>query len=273
MTIEEGTESAIWNDFRRLMPVAEKWAYFDHAAVAPITAPAVEALRSWLAEAAEDGDVYWLNWAHKLEAARLATARLIGANRAEIALIHNTTAGINLIAEGIDWQPGDNIVTLDDEFPANVYPWLNLQHRGVETRQASTIEGHVEPDAIAQLCDSRTRVVSVSWVGYANGCRRDLAAIGQIAHRHGALFFVDAIQGLGVFPLDVKETGVDFVAADGHKWMLGPEGAGIFYMRREHLDLLRPFGIGWNSVVQRHDFSDIAHTKPTPHASCSSSGR
>ncbi len=110
---------------------------------------------------------------------------------------------------------------------------------------------------LEDACDERTRLVSVSWVGYASGWRCDLDAVAELAHRRGALLFVDAIQGLGVFPLDVQATPVDFLAADGHKWMLGPEGAGLFYLRREHLDRLRPIGVGWHSVVHAADYNRI----------------
>ena len=113
------------------------------------------------------------------------------------------------------------------------------------------------PNRIADACDDRTRIVSASWVGYASGARLDPAEISKVAHDAGALFFLDAIQGLGVFPLDVEETGIDFLAADGHKWMIGPEGAGVFYSRQEHLQMLRPMNVGWNSVKQGNDFSNV----------------
>ncbi len=242
---------------REAMPVAKKWAYFDHAAVAPISGPAAEVLSTWVREAAEEGDTVWLGWARQLKEARTAAAELLGAEEDEIALVPNTTAGINLVAEGFPWQAGDNVVSLDDEFPANVYPWLNLESRGVETRRATTTDGRVDLDQLASLCDERTRVVSVSWVGYANGCRRDLRAISEIAHRHDAIFLVDAIQGLGVFPLDVAEMNIDCLSADGHKWLLGPEGAGIAYVSHACLQRLQPIGVGWNSVVHATNYSHI----------------
>jgi cysteine desulfurase/selenocysteine lyase len=171
--------------------------------------------------------------------------------------VGNTTVGIGLVAEGIDWRPGDNVVTLADEFPSNVYPWFNLESRGVETRRVPTdASGRLDLDQLGEACDARTRIVSVSWIGYATGYRHDVPRISEIAHKCGALLFVDAIQGLGAFPLDVNEMGIDFLAADGHKWMLGPEGAGIAYIRHEHLDRLRPTGVGWHSVVQ-NDFTQI----------------
>jgi cysteine desulfurase / selenocysteine lyase len=178
--------------------------------------------------------------------------------------VPNTTAGISLVAEGIDWRSGDNVVTLADEFPSNAYPWLNLASRGVETRRVPTENGRLDLDKLAAAIDARTRIVSVSWVGYATGYRHDIERIVQLPHDRGALMMLDAIQGVGAFPLDVRKTPVDFLAADGHKWMLGPEGAGIAYIRREHLERLRPIGVGWHSVVHASDYMRIElDLKPT----------
>lgn len=246
-----------WDEFRRQMPVASRWAYLDHAAVAPWTAPARDALRAWADDLAANGDTNWPAWARRLEHLRAAAARLLGATHEEIALVRNTTEGINLVAEGFPWRDGDNLVTPADEFPSNLYPWMNLASRGVETRRVAAAAGRVRLEDLAAACDARTRLVAVSWVNYASGWRQDLEALCELAHRRGALLCIDGIQGLGVFPLDVRQTPIDFLSADGHKWLLGPEGAGIFYLRREHLDLLRPLGVGWNSVVQANDFSHI----------------
>jgi selenocysteine lyase/cysteine desulfurase len=163
------------------------------------------------------------------------------------------------VAEGFPWQPGDNVVTREDEFPANQYPWLHLADRGVETRRIPLDRGRLSLDRLAEAIDSRTRIVTLSWVAFSNGWRHELDEIVKLVHDRGALFFLDAIQGLGVFPLDVKKTPIDFLAADGHKWLLGPEGAGVFYIRREHLKLLRPVGVGWNSVKNAHDFHKIVY--------------
>jgi cysteine desulfurase/selenocysteine lyase len=246
----------LWRQFRRMMPCAERWAYFDHAAVAPITMPAQAALTNWANEFAEHGAVNWPQWAAQLEHLRRRAADLLHADVAEIALVHNTTEGINLVAEGYPWQPGDNVVMFDDEFPSNVYPWLNLTSRGVEVRRVAAGE-RPQLAELAKAYDQRTRIVTVSWVGFASGWRHNVDDLVEMAHRRGALVFLDAIQGLGVFPLDVRQTAVDFLAADGHKWLLGPEGAGLFYVRAEHLDRLRPQGLGWNSVVNAQDFSKI----------------
>jgi len=183
---------------------------------------------------------------------------MLGCRGDEIAVVRNTTEGINIVAEGFPWRDGDNVVNLDCEFPSNRYPWLNLASRGVEVRQVQTDRESFDLQRLAEACDARTRIVSLSWVGYATGWRNDLDAVAEVVHEAGAYLFVDAIQALTAFPLDLRQTPVDFLAADGHKWMLGPEGAGLFFTRAEHLDLLRPTGLGWNSVQNAGDYSPRA---------------
>lgn len=262
--LPDPTAAVDWTEFRRELPVTQKWAYFDHAAVAPLSQRAYDRMARWSAEALLDGDANWTAWARQAESARSRAAQILNADTAEVGLVPNTSWGINLVAEGFPWNPGDNVVLPAGEFPSNVYPWMNLRDRGVEVRIVPLDGVRVSLDRIADACDSRTRILSASWVGYVSGYRLDPAELADLAHRRGALFFLDAIQGLGVFPLDVRKTGVDFLAADGHKWLLGPEGAGIFYTRAEHLPLLRPLNVGWNSVVQGNDFSRIElNLKPT----------
>lgn len=246
-----------WTTLRSQMPITRKWAYLDHAAVSPLPQPTCDRLKSWAEAAAVDGDTVWPKWESEVERLRGIAAGMLRAQQEEIALVRNTCEGLSIVAEGLPWKAGDNVVTLADEFPANQYPWLHLASRGVETRRVPTDDGRVDLDRVAAACDGRTRLVSISWVGYASGWRNDLEALAGIAHNAGALLAVDAIQGLGVLPIDVQKTPLDFLAADGHKWLMGPEGAGVFFTRREHLDRLRPIGVGWNSVVGAHDFSRI----------------
>ncbi|MGE0757294.1 MAG: aminotransferase class V-fold PLP-dependent enzyme [Pirellulaceae bacterium] len=261
-----GTVPSDWTRFRDQMPVTRRWSYLDNAAVAPLPAPTRAAIQHWLDQAADEGDTCWGQWRATIERGRTTAAQLIGADPDEIAFVANTTTGIGLVAEGFPWQPGDNVVTLANEFPTNQYPWMNLADRGVETRRVAVeVEGPVDVERIAQYLDRRTRVLSISWVGFGTGWRVDLSELAALAHRYGARLFVDAIQGLGVFPLDVSAIPIDFLAADGHKWLLGPEGAGLFYVRREHLDLLRPVGVGWNSVAHASDYGRI-EWQPRPTA-------
>lgn len=248
---------------RAEMPVARQWAYLDHAAVAPLSQPAADALARYAQESVTGGDTHWLEWEKVVQSCRRRAAELIGADAGEIALVHNTTMGVNFVAEGIDWRRGDNVVTLADEYPANAYPWIHQQDRGVEARRLPTNDGRIDLDALRDAVDQRTRVVSVSWVGFLTGYRNNLAAIAEIAHSVDAFFFVDAIQGMGVFPLDVRETPIDGLAVDGHKWLLAPEGAGFAYLRADKLDRLRPIGVGAGSVTS-HDYAVIDYQlKPT----------
>jgi selenocysteine lyase/cysteine desulfurase len=250
---------------RAEMPAAKKYAYFDHAAMSPLPRTTANAFEKWLNEAVEIGNPVWGDWVKGVEAMRATASQMIGANPDEIALVNNTTGGISLVAEGLDWREGDNVVTFADEFPSNVYPWMNLASRGVETRRVPTdVSGRPDLVRLAEACDTRTRIVTVSWVGFATGYRHDVRRIADIAHEHGSLMFLDGIQALGVFPLDVDEFDIDFLSADGHKWLLGPEGAGIAYICRKHLDQLRAIGPGWHSVNPGQDYTHIElNLRPT----------
>ncbi|SRR6056297_612587 len=244
-----------WSWWRRQMPVTAKWAYLDHAAVAPLPVPAVQAISEFQRQASEEGDTVWPEWSRRVETLRAQFAALVGAETDEICLMPNTTAGVNLVAEGFPWSPGDSVVVPEGEFPSNLFPWLNQESKGVDVRIVPRRDGAVDLDDLFDAVDESTRIISASWVGYSSGYRIDLNELVDRAHRRGVLVFVDAIQGLGMYPLDVNETPVDFLAADGHKWLLGPEGAGMAMIRREHVGLLRCASVGWNSVKASHQFS------------------
>lgn len=249
-----------WQPLREAVPAAADWAYLDNAAVAPLCAPARDAICRWAEDVARRGDVGWSDWMQHVESTRRRAAQWLGADPAEIALVANTTAGINLVADAYPWQPGDNVVMVEGDFPTNRYPWMLLAQRGVEVRVVPAFDGDLnDPVALAQRCDGRTRIVAVSWVTYANGWRNDLDMLADLVHRRGALLCVDAIQGLGVLPLNVRDTPIDFLAADGHKWLLSAEGAGILYLRREHLDRLQPRNVGWQSAARprRYDAPEM----------------
>jgi len=254
-----------WAVLREEFPVTRRWAFFDHAAVAPLTGRAQRAITEWAADMADNGDVHEPRWNRRVEEVRGLFGKLLNAEPLDIAFVKNTSEGIGIVAEGFPWRPGDNIVTAAEEYPSNLYPWMNLAGRGVAVRAVASREGRLWIDDLRAAMDLRTRLVSLSFVEFASGFRNDLDAIGSLCRERGVYFFVDAIQGLGMLPLDVRQTPVDFLAADGHKWLLGPEGAGIFYLRRELLNLLHPVGVGWNSVVGARDFSRIDFTLK-PHA-------
>lgn len=241
---------------REQMVRSSQMAYLDHAALAPMPAVTADRICDFANQSAQVGNIDWLDWLSEAEEARTAAAEMIHASSEEITFTPNTTFGINLVSEGLDWREGDNVVTLADEFPTNLYPWLHLESRGVETRLVETDNGAVDYDQLAAACDSRTRVLSVSWVGYQTGYRVDIDRIAEICQTKDVLFNLDAIQGLGVFPIDVSQTPIDFLATGGQKWLLGPEGIGFAYIRREHIEKLRPFNVGWNSVEKPFEYTN-----------------
>jgi cysteine desulfurase / selenocysteine lyase len=254
-----------WNNLRSEFPVTQHWAYFDHAAVAPLSGRAQKAMNDWAADLATNGDAFWGQWMKRCEEVRKQFGLLLNADPLDIAFIKNTSEGISFVAEGFPWQAGDNMVTAADEYPSNVYPWMNLASRGVEARRVASHDGRILIDDIIGAIDDRTRLVSLSSVEFASGFRNDLSAVGEYCRRRGIFFFVDAIQSLGLLPLDVSKTPIDGLAADGHKWLLGTEGAGIFYLRRDWVERLHTIEVGWNSVI-RHSGSDAIDFRLKPNA-------
>jgi len=243
-----------WDALRRdEFPVTERWSYLDHAAVAPLPRRSSDALRAWADDQAINGVVHWPDWEKKLSALRKDLALLVGANVDEVAFVNSTTHGIGLIAEGFPWREGDNVVTAEEEYPSNLYPWMNLASRGVSVRTVPSRDGRVWVEDLAKAIDSRTRLLTISHVEFASGFRNDLDALGELCRSRGVAFFVDAIQGLGPLTIDVSRTPIDFLCADGHKWLLGPEGAGFLFVRRDWIERLRPIGVGWHSVTSSYN--------------------
>lgn len=250
-----------WEALRRSeFPVTDRWAYFDHAAVAPLPRRSGDALRAWTDEQERNGVVNWLDWERKLEATRGRIARLLNAEADEIAFVGSTTQGIGLVAEGFPWRVGDSVVTAAEEYPSNIYPWMNLASRGVGLRTVPSREGRVWVEDLAAAIDHTTRILTISHVEFASGFRNDLDTLAGLCRERGVALFVDAIQGLGPLTIDVKRTPIDFLAADGHKWLLGPEGAGLLFVRREWIERLRPLGVGWHSVVTPYTAPGIDFT-------------
>lgn len=207
---------------------------FNHAAVAPLPRRGLEAMTGYAKKLSEEGSFGWLEWGRKADELRGLGARLIGAGESvggakSISIIPNTTTGLNLVAQGIDWNPGDEVITTASEFPANMTPWLSLENRGVTVRRIPTREGAFTLEDVDRLANSRTRLVAVSLVAFHTGFLAPAQEIGAFCRARGVLFGLDGIQAAGVLPVCVEPWNVDFLAADGHKWMLGPEGCGILF--------------------------------------------
>ncbi len=232
------------DEIRAKFPITRRYNFQDHAAVAPLSGPAADALTAYAHEVAAEGNLSG-KYYRLADHVRQSGARLLNAHADEITFVKNTSEGINYVANGIQWITGDNVVLNTMEFPANVYPWMNLEQRGVHLKWVQEEDGRVPFDRLAAAIDRRTRVVSVSAVQWSNGFRIDLTRLGELCQDKGVLLCVDAIQGLGVHPFDVRAMNIDFLAADGHKWLCSPEGIGLFYCRRELLRHLRPTEIGY----------------------------
>lgn len=253
------------NEIRSQFPIFEKYVFLNAAALSPIPEPARKAMADVAEEIALSAYLGHEKWKDRIAETRKLAASLVGAGEEEVAFIRNTSDGVSLVASGFPFAEGDEVVINDLEFPSNVYPWLNLRSKGVTVRIAKSVNGRVTPDMIAREVTPRTKIVAISTVQYATGFRADIAGIGQMARDRGFLFFVDAIQSLGAIPMDVKKHGVDFLSCGGHKWLCAPEGIGVFYIARERLDLLRLTRVGWNTVMDAHNFSNIDFT-PKPVA-------
>lgn len=230
--------------------------YLNHAAVAPLPRSTSEAVQAFVVECSRSGAQYYPRWLKTEQELRAMLARLINAHSSDdISLLKSTSEGLSVIAYGLEWCTDDNIVTISQEFPSNRIVWESLSAAyGVEVRLLDlNTSADPENDLIA-LCDQNTRLISVSSVQYADGFRLDLEQIGRYAHASGILFCVDAIQSLGALPFDVQACMADFVVADGHKWMLGPEGLALFYSREESRNRLKLRQFGWHMLQDRGDF-------------------
>jgi cysteine desulfurase/selenocysteine lyase len=241
---------------RDLFPVTKNLVYFNHAALGPLSTRASEAMEKFIRDQRDFGALHWKEWYAEYVHLRASAAKLIGAEPEEVAILKNTSEGLSFVAEGFRWERGDNVVNTDLEFPSNSTPWRKLDRRGVEVRVVPSHDGAFTVDDIERCIDRRTRIVTVSSVYFHNGFAADLDAIGELCARRNVLFCVDAIQSVGVLPTDVRRSKISFLAADGHKWMCGSEGAAIFFVAAEHRDKLEVLENGWTNIERRGKFID-----------------
>lgn len=229
--------------------------HLNHAGVAPWPRRTVAAVTRFAAENGVQGSLDYPRWLAMEQTLRQRLATLIGAaSPADIALVKSTSEGLSVVAYGLDWQPGDNLVGIAQEFPSNRILWESLAPLGVEYRQLD-LDRSLDPEGdLLALCDGRTRLMAVSWVQYARGLRLDLDRLSVGCRARGILLGLDAIQGLGAIPLDLAVTPADFVAADGHKWMLGPEGLAVLYVAPTLRPKLHLHQYGWHMLEHPGDF-------------------
>ena len=234
-------------------------AYLNHASTGPLPSCTLRALAEWDQIRAEP----WRNTAKEqfgvLARSRELCARMIGAVPDEIAMMVNTTYGINVAASSIPLRAGDVIVTPDREFPANVYPWMALaERRGLTYRRVPCVDGLADENALIRTLDEpKVRVLSVSWISFETGLKLDLARLGAACRERGIYFVVDAIQGIGAASIDVRACHIDFLACGGQKWLLSPWGTGFLYVRRELVREMVPHTVSWMAVKSSEDFTRL----------------
>lgn len=233
---------------RSLFPLAEKYIHMNHAGDAPMS----ERVRAAVERVLEVRvtQPYRPNWSQdEARRVRELVGRLINAPADSIALTRSTAHGMSLLAQGLDWKEGENVVGAIGEYPANVYPWMAMRDRGIEYRLARPVGGRVTFESVFSLVDGRTRVVALSHVAFWNGCRLDIETIGTECRRRGILFAVDLMQSVGAIKVDLARTPIDFCAAGSGKWLMGTAGIGFCYCCPELLERLKPAIVGVLSVV------------------------
>ena len=244
--------TSIENEFSEL---DKKLIYLNHAAIAPWPLRTQKAVNQFAAENIQTGAYHYPEWMNKEQYLRQQIGELINSpNHEDIALLKNTSEALSVVAHGLQWHAGDNIVTSDEEFPSNRIVWESLKHQGVELRQVSLVASNPE-QALIDATDKNTRLITISSVQYASGLRLNLEKIGNFCQKHNILFCVDAIQSVGAIETNVQAIKADFMMADGHKWMLGPEGLAFFYCRKEIREQLQLHQYGWHMVEEHLNFS------------------
>lgn len=248
------------DQFRELFPITKTHTFLNHASESPKSTRQVELVNEFLKDALY-GDLYEDKWIVHMNAVRRMAANLIHADPEEIAFVNNVSTGAMLIANGLNWRSGENMVTSYNQFPANVYPWLNLQDRGINVRTPVLPRNEHAYDVLFSSVDANTRLLALSYVEFDSGFRYDLERIGTFCQERRILFFVDAVQGLGVFPVDVQAAHIGFLATSGHKWLLGPSGQGFLYINKEVRPQLYVLPISWLSMEHPFDFYNYSQPR------------
>ncbi len=243
------------NNYRSQFPVTKNYIFLNHAAAAPLSLRVVKAVTDFYQECANQATLDYFKWVENVETVRKSAADLINADADEIAFTGNTSEGISAITSGFNWKSGDEVILPLPEFPANVYPWMHLKNMGVQIRFVQRKNGCIDVKEIRKAITPKTKMVTLSSVDYLSGFAANIYEIGTFCRKKGILFCVDAIQSLGLIPVDVKKSGIHFLAAGGHKWLTGPMGVGILFINKEVNNLLTPINTGWKSVINEEDFN------------------
>lgn len=244
-------------EVRKLFPYLDNGIiYFNHASTGPISSPVVSRLTELLKEKSEEKMDDYTSFLKVVDETKEILAKMINCNPDRIAFLDNTSNGLNLLAQSINWKNGDRILLNDVEFPANVYPFLNLKRFGVEVDFVKSNNGIVTADQIIQSVKPQTKLISISFVQFLSGYRADLEKIGNFCHTNNIVFCVDGIQGIGVQPIDITNYKIDFLSCGTQKWLMGMQGLAFIYVDEKLQEKLTPANVGWLSVEDAWNLLD-----------------
>jgi selenocysteine lyase/cysteine desulfurase len=244
------------SEFRKYFPISSTDIYLNHAAVSPLSTRVVEAMERVLQQRSSGEIEIFREAVEQKKKLKKSLANLIDGTPENIAIIGNTSEGFNWLVQGLDWKKGDRVLLGEDEFPANIYPFLNLEQQGVIIDYVPVRDGFIYVEDIKNKIQSNTKLLSISFVEFLNGFRNQMSDIGSICREKDIIFSVDGIQGVGVLPLSVGQSGIDFLSNGGHKWLMGPQGCGFMYISPLLFKKLKPAFAGWLSVKDSWNFFD-----------------
>jgi cysteine desulfurase/selenocysteine lyase len=251
------------SSYRGLFPHTERCVHFNHAGIAPFSVRVSAAIEDMATDFRDFGLTHFNRWEERVSGVRGVVSELIGSGPQEIAFIKNTSEGLSIVANGLAWKPGDNVVVAEGDFPSNIYPWMHLERLGVACRFIRPRRGRITLEEIEPAVDERTRVVALSSVSFTNGYHLDLASVAAFCRTRGTLFVVDGIQSVGAVPLDVKDLDIPVLVCGGKKWIMAPDGVGFLYVEERLLDEISPTEVGWHSVVDPDDY--LTYRLEWPH--------
>ncbi len=238
------------DEIRKQFSITNNHFFFNHASISPMPQVTVRAIQEFNEDIMHHGNMHERRWIRQVEKTREMYARLINAEPNEIAFIKSTSQAISIICKGMKFRKGEKILTADVEFPANIYPWMAMTPKGVEIKFVGARDGRIDPKDIERSIDARTKIIALSLVEYGSGFRNYVEEIGEICKKRGIFFYLDGIQGVGAIPVDVKKFNVDFMSVAASKWLFGPQGVAILYIRKDIIDEIRYEEVSWRSVIE-----------------------
>ncbi len=248
-------EKVNFDKYRDLFPINNKYVFFNHAAISPVSINVSKAVSDFYTKNSEHASSHYFQWLSKVEDTKKNISKFLNASNNEIAFTQNTSHGLSIIASGFLWKPDDVVMVPVPDFPSNIYPWMHLESKGVNIKYVNRMKGRIDIDILKKELHPKTKMITLSSVDYSTGYMADLDSIGSFCKEKGIFFCVDAIQSLGVIPIDVKKFNIDFLSAASHKWLMGPLGIGFLYVSEKSLPMIKPPIVGWKSVEDEENFN------------------